>query len=219
MDSGIEYQKLSYKSLSSWAHIHIFRLDLQKYTLSVIRALDLPKNFVDISNYVKFSKGLLAVNGGFFDHRYKSLGLRISNYQQLSPLKKISWWGILYIKDNIPYLSSYQDFYYKKNIDFAIQAGPRLLIDGKIPSLLPGVAERSALGITHDKKLIILITDSLPLSTSKLAEIMKASPLNCVQALNLDGGSSSQLYAQIGSFRLYVPAFAYVSDVIVVHKK
>ncbi len=59
----------------------------------------------------------------------------------------------------------------------------------------------------------------MPLSTTELAQVMKAAPLNCENALNLDGGSSSQLRAQIGSFQLDVHGFSNVSDAVIVQAK
>jgi len=57
------------------------------------------------------------------------------------------------------------------------------------------------------------------MTTEELARLLKASPLNCTDAINLDGGSSSQLYAHINSFHLNVHGFSNVSDAIVVKKR
>ena len=154
--------------------------------------------------------------GVFFEKNYHRFGLRIRNHQQLSPLKSISWWGVFYTKKGHAYLSNAKRFKQSDRIDFAIQSGPRLLINGRIPSLRAGLAERSALGITQDGHVIILVTEHAAMSTTDLARLMKAPPLNCINALNLDGGSSSQLYAKINSFQLNVHGFSNVSDGIIV---
>jgi len=83
----------------------------------------------------------------------------------------------------------------------AICTGPTLVRDGKLwlhprqegfhdPSVL-GTARRSALGFTWDKRLV-LVTVGTPVTLNKLGNIMLR--LNCKQAANLDGGSSSALY-------------------------
>jgi hypothetical protein len=83
----------------------------------------------------------------------------------------------------------------------AIATGPTLVRDGKLwlhprregfrdPAVL-GRARRSALGLTWDQRLV-LVTISTPVSLNKLGNIMLR--LNCKQAANLDGGSSSALY-------------------------
>ena len=158
----------------------------------------------------------MGINGGFFDNTFHPLGLRIQKHKLENPIKAISWWGIFYIRDHKAHISSPKQFSRSDSVEFAIQSGPRLIIDGHIPSLKPGEAERSALGITADGKIIILVSAGSPMSTQKLAHFMQQPPLSCLNAINLDGGSSSQLYARIGSFALNVHNFSNVSDAIVV---
>ncbi|WP_028388400.1 phosphodiester glycosidase family protein [Legionella fairfieldensis] len=216
---GIEYQDLEGSFLTPWSHVHAFRIDLKKNNFSLVTAKELARDHASVDEYAQYSKALIAINGGFFDNNYKPLGLRIYNKRQHNPSKNISWWGIFYIKNNKAYLTNVNQYNYEKQIDFAIQSGPRLLINNRIPPLKPGRAERSALGITRDGRVIILVTDNMPMSTTELAQLMKASPLGCENALNLDGGSSSQLRAQIGSFQLDVHGFSNVSDAVIVRSK
>ena len=214
---GIEYLDLGANLLSPWSHVHVFRIDLKHNRLDLVMANFLSQPHASADEFAQYSKALLTINGGFFDQNHHPLGLRIGNQQQYSPLKHISWWGIFYIKDQKPYISGLPQF--KDNhqsIDFAVQSGPRLLINGHIPTLKPGRAERSALGISSDGRIIILVTDNTPITTTALAELMQFPPLNCKNALNLDGGSSSQLHADIDSFQLNVHGFSNVSDAIVV---
>ncbi|PJE11488.1 phosphodiester glycosidase family protein [Legionella sp.] len=216
---GIEYQDIDGNYLTPWSHLHAFRISLKENELSLVSAKDLSREHASVDEYAQFSKALLAINGGFFDNNYKPLGLRVYNKQQQNPAKNISWWGVFYVKNQRPYLSSISQYHYRNQVDFAIQSGPRLLINNRIPPLKPGRAERSALGITHDGRVIVVVTDNLPLSTTELAQLMKAPPLNCENALNLDGGSSSQLHADINSFRLEVHGFSNVSDAVIIKER
>ena len=218
-EPGLDYQDLNHGYLTPWSHVHVFRINLSEHQLSLIMAKDLALKHASADEYAQHSQALITINGGFLDRDYQPLGLRINNKQQQSPLKQISWWGVFYIKNNKASISSVQQFNRDKQIEFAMQSGPRLLINGHIPPLKPGRAERSALGITNEGNIIILITDNAPLSTLELAQLMKGPPLNCVNALNLDGGSSSQLHADIGSFHLNVHGFSNVSDAIIVKAK
>ena len=213
---GIEYLDLGANLLTPWSHVHVFRIDLKDNRLDLVMANFLSQPHASVDEFAHYSKALLTINGGFFDQNHRPLGLRIGNQQQYSPLKRISWWGIFYIKDQRPYISGLPQFKNDQPIDFAVQSGPRLLINGHIPSLKPGRAERSALGITADGRVIILVTDNMQITTTALAEIMQFPPLNCKDALNLDGGSSSQLHADMDSFQLNVHGFSNVSDAIVV---
>lgn len=97
------------------------------------------------------------------------------------------------------------------------------MVDGKLPKLRPGVANRSALGILRDGQILIIATQNLYLSTTELANILRRSAaeegLECWQAINLDGGSSTQLYAKVKDFELSLPSFMPVADVVVVMPK
>ena len=83
---------------------------------------------------------------------------------------------------------------------FAISAGPTLLVDGqeciapasegfKDPGLY-GYRMRAAMGVTGDNKLLLLTT-CRPVSLHELASIFQ--DLGAVDAVNLDGGSSTAL--------------------------
>lgn len=213
---GIEYIDLGANLLTPWSHVHVFRIDLKNNRLDLVMANFLSQPHASVDEFAHYSKALLTINGGFFDQNHRPLGLRIGNQQQYNPLKHISWWGVFYIKNQTPHISGPLQFKNDQPIDFAVQSGPRLLIKGHIPSLRPGRAERSALGISPDRRVIILVTDNAAMTTTTLAELMQFPPLNCTDALNLDGGSSSQLHADINSFQLNVHGFSNVSDAIVV---
>jgi len=219
LSPGLEYRDIDGSFITPWSHIHTFRINLQKNQLALVMAKDLALKHASADEYAEHTKALISINGGFFDENYHSLGLRINNKKLQSPIKQISWWGVFYVKNNTAFVTGARQFNSDKQIEFAIQSGPRLLINGRIPPLKPGRAERSALGITEDGKVILLVTDNSPISTTELAQMLKAPPLNCINALNLDGGSSSQLRAQIDSFQLNVHGFSNVSDAVIVKAK
>ena len=84
---------------------------------------------------------------------------------------------------------------------FSLTAGPRLLRKGQIsvrpkqegftdPSVM-GVAVRSAIGFTPNRKKLLHVTFVKPISLQQEAEIMQA--LGCWEAMNLDGGTSLAL--------------------------
>lgn len=216
---GIEYQDLEGGLITPWSHVHAFRIDLNHNKLGTITAKSLSLKNASVDQIAQRSKALLSVNGGFFDKEFRPLGLRINNKRQENPLKPISWWGIFYIKNSIPHITNVRHFNKEPGIEFAIQSGPRLLINGKIPSLKIGSADRTALGITAEGKVIILVSTNAAMTTYELARLMKSAPLFCTDAINLDGGSSSQLYANIRKFRLNVHGFSNVSDAVVVKPK
>ena len=81
-----------------------------------------------------------------------------------------------------------------------IGCGPRLLTDGRVkldmrgekftdPKVLSLSTERSAVGVTRDRQLLLVTTSG---TIPQLAAIMKS--LGAYQAMNLDGGASSGLW-------------------------
>ncbi len=211
---GVEYQDLAHSFLTPWSHIHVFKIDLHQNELELINAKKLKRTQATVAQFAEAGKAHLAVNGGFFDRNFKPLGLRISNHVLSNELKQISWWGVFQIRNHHASIVKYPQFHDDTSIQFAIQSGPRLLIRGKIPPLKPGHADRTALGITKTGHVILLVTDRAPLTTSGLANLMRKAPLSCEDALNLDGGSSSQLFAHFKNFEIEARGFSEVSDAI-----
>lgn len=89
----------------------------------------------------------------------------------------------------------------------AVGCGPRLVTDGAVSlspysegfgssEMLSGVSVRSAVGITRDGGLILIVTHA---SLPELARIMLE--LGCRDAMNLDGGASSGLWIRGQSVR------------------
>jgi exopolysaccharide biosynthesis protein len=95
-----------------------------------------------------------------------------------------------------------RSFGWPQEIRTAVGAGPTLLQKGRValrpydegfgdPSLF-AVARRSAVGVTSGGKLL-LVTVETPITLNKLANIMLR--IGAVDAMALDGGSSSALYS------------------------
>jgi len=224
LQPGIEYTKIDTKPGQLWGSLHAFRINLKKYNLSMAMAKDLGSASLSVREMAKQKHSLIAINGGFFSPALEPLGLRVLGGKVLNPIAPTSWWGVFYLRYSWPHVSSRAAYRQRSSNNFAIQGGPRLLVNGRIPTLKPGLAERTALGITKRYQLIMVVTENSPLTTTQLAQIMrrpeKEDGLACVNALNLDGGSSSQLYAKINDFSVDVSGFSAVTDaVLVVPKK
>lgn len=222
--SGIDYTHIPIKQALSMGKLHAFRIDLARNDLEV----SLAKNLSDaqslyIKQFAELTKGLVAINGGFFDPLKEPLGLRINNYETHSPVRNISWWGVFYITNNRPHIIGLHQFHAHRTIKMAIQAGPRLIINGTIPNLVGGTHLRSALCINPRREVLLFITEQAQMTTTELARILiqpeAEGGFACRDALNLDGGSSSQVYAQIADFKLYISNLGSVSDALVVRPK
>lgn len=215
---GMEYTRIQNIPDYPAGSIHAFRIDpsLYEFRLSSPYKTSVPL----IMNQ---NNAVLAVNGGFFTPDHQPLGLRISQGKLLSKMRPTSWWGVFYISNSQPKIASQKEFQNNSAIDFAIQAGPRLVVNGNIPKLVSGNDARTALGITADKKIIVLATDQVYFSTAQLAEIMRASEkengLACKNAINLDGGNSTQLYTHLPTINIQRSSLVQVADFVLVIPK
>jgi uncharacterized protein YigE (DUF2233 family) len=216
---GLEYARISGFPGFPGGSLHAFRIDLKNYNFKL--ALTQKDNQTSlIPDLMQQQGAVIAVNGGFFSPEFKPLGLRISEGQELNPLKGTSWWGVFYITGQQARIVARNAYQPDTRSDFAIQAGPRLLVDGVIPGLSPNIDFRTALGINQKGQVILLATDNVLLSTSDLADIMHRPSANggldCITAINLDGGHSTQLYTRLKNLSLQVPSYTPVADAILV---
>lgn len=220
---GLDYAAID-TSTDSVGKLHAFRIDLNQYNVDLALAQDSDPFTSTVKRLADQNEGIIAINGGFFSPERVPLGLRIQDGKIRHPLKtSTSWWGVFYVENHHAFIQPPKSFTNKKGITFAVQAGPRLLIDGNIPNLKENFDQRSALCITNTGKVVIAATDNAPISTLQLATLLKKSSLegglDCQNALNLDGGTSTQLYANIGGFYLSIPSFMPIADAIIVRAK
>ncbi|WP_342417332.1 phosphodiester glycosidase family protein [Paenibacillus sp. FSL R10-2782] len=163
----------------------------------------------NLSGLAKRNQAVVAINGTYFDaytkNSYKTPYGYLASHGKL--LKKSSGdqrTVFTYDANHLAELVSgpaFEQRLSQGNVEGALQAGPRLVTNGKVslnikaegfkdPKILTGGGARSALGITRDHKLILLTTSGATIP--QLAQIMKQA--GAYQAMNLDGGASSGLY-------------------------
>lgn len=218
---GLNYTQINLpQDEGNHGELYAFKFSPKRYTLSLTRAIDQGQSSSDIVSLARQSNALIAVNGGFFSPTSAPLGLRVRQGRLLNPIKPISWWGVFRIENGKPYITTWHDFNFNQQVSFATQSGPRLLINGNIPLLKPGNADRSALCITKRGDVVVLATANASLTLQQLATIMGASShqngLDCVDALNLDGGTSTQMFAKVGDVDVNVPNFKALVDAVIV---
>ncbi len=108
---GLEYRYYSPHLIPTTASsVYAFRIDLNLFQLRLITAKSLGMKATYVNDFAKKSGALIAVNGGFFSTDKEELGLRIQNGKIISPLRNISWWGVFYIQNKIPKISSMKIF-------------------------------------------------------------------------------------------------------------
>ena len=168
---------------------HAFRIDLNALRLTAKES----EHGMSVSDSAKDSDALVAVNGNFFDPQYRTQGLLRSDGKNLSQFKRADW-GVFSIhkdKASIVHTRSWTPET-EKSAEFAIQCGPRLVVNGRVLSLKPQWARRTAIGVEPNRRFVLLVVVNKQILTSELALMMK--DIGARYAVNLDGGSSSQLW-------------------------
>ncbi len=186
LDSGVEVRTISR------------RFGLSTQTITAVRA---PANRVHIasgsilraSDWIKNRGAIAAINGGYFDENSKSIGLRVSDGKRTSEFYPKANWGVFTIRDGKAAITHTRDYKGSPTTQQALQCGPRLVVSGKVTDLKPQSARRSGIGIAANGDVIIAVSDGA-LSFDDWAKLWAdKSGLNCRDALNLDGGPSTQL--------------------------
>jgi len=162
---------------------------------------------------IKKNKNIeVAVNGGFFEGNgsYFPIGLLFARGKKINPLS--SDWdhsGVFYITSvaEDSYGICNKNSFYDSDVTEAIQSYPILVWGGK-PYVLNKDDEetsRSAIALDSDGNIMIIATETGMSGGISLYEFSRALlrlNFDCRKALNLDGGSSTQLYVK-GRLSLY----------------
>jgi len=152
------------------------------------------------------------INGGHFTHDYKPDGLYIENGKKLSPVKEIvnpkinleiMPMGVFYLTSQGAFIKPLRGKFTQKDVTYATQSSPMLVINGRINPALPGGRHRlrSGVGVLPDGRVYFACMDmELRLFAKHFLE------KGCTQALCLNGdisdvwqnGQSLKKYSRFG---------------------
>lgn len=195
---GLDWARLRVETPETERSVNILaiRLDPSRIGLRVLDAHAHERTVWSAATATRETGALAAINGSFFDESGKPMGLLVDAGVQLNPLRKVDW-GVFYVAGGKARVVHTRDWKKPEGLRFAIQAGPRLVVAGRVTTVKPSFARRSALCIHADGRVSLVATES-GVMLSEFAEILRRPPtedgLGCVDALNLDGGSSTQLH-------------------------
>lgn len=185
LDSGIELRTVRRRSGLSTITITAVRAPASRVHLAI-------GGMLNADQWQRRTQAKAVVNGGYFGGDGKPLGLRIANNKRLNPIRK-SDWGVFYIRHGKAAISHTRDYVGSPYTQEAVQCGPRLVVNGRTTDLKPQWARRTGIGIDSSGRVILAISDG-ELSFDEWAALWAdSSGLNCPNALNLDGGGSTQM--------------------------
>lgn len=157
------------------------------------------KSILSLKNWLDAKKEqlLFAMNAGMYKEDNSPLGLYIENYKTITKLNTRSATGNFYLKpngvfyvtgDGKAFICKTTSFKADKNIKYATQSGPMLLIDGNIhPSFTKGsinINIRNGVGILPNGNALFAMSKSF-VNFYDFADYFKKK--GCKNALFLDG--------------------------------
>ena len=197
---GLELGRIESTSASFFGTALLaFRIDPLHFRVAVLASEDFGAKRSDARAICKASRATMCVNASFFDESGNALGLVVTRGIQRRPVHQggrvLS--GIFEMTREGARIVHRSEFNPASVLE-AVQAGPRLIADGNAIAVSdPSSSRRAGLCIDKQKKIIFYITAANSLrgiSIPDLQKLLAHADLDCRDALNLDGGSSAQLY-------------------------
>lgn len=206
--------------------LKLVRTALRNYSVRVLQVgnpSDLP--LANVRSLAKADGAVVAINASFFDKERQPLGLIIRSGKQYQGVHRggSTLTGIFGLYRGRPTIINRTKFlsteFSSKGMSEAIQAGPRLISGSTIvPDLRAATspARRAAVCIDNKNRLVLACTVSglVGLSMEQLVQILLDPKIGCVEALNLDGGGSAQLFVDSSKTALKSDIFIEGRDAI-----
>jgi len=204
---GISYGVIAIGGRLMARKVHYVRVDPRRCEVQVLLARMIGLPVADAETYASRTKASVVINGGFFDEFTKPLGLVVVNRKVENPLHPGNWGVFLIGGSSLPHICHQRDYRHGRE-SYALQSGPRLVVNGRLTSLKEGKAFRSGVGVTPTGEVVLAATENVALSLTEFAELfarpVSRGGLGCLQALNLDGGPSTQFFVNLASIRLNI---------------
>lgn len=195
---------------------HAFLVDIAKTDVSIVPAGPTHKT-VDVLAATT-GKPHVATNASFFDETGKPMG-RIADKGIMLGDDRLGPWGALIIDKGVARIVKGDTLPVDRTGGaLVVQGIPRLVVGGEVPKLKPASAERTA--VCADGTMLTVVVTTKPVDTTAFARFL-ARPrdkggLGCKDALNLDGGPSTQLHANLAALSVDVKGGWGVPNALVV---
>lgn len=218
-DSGVALQQIFFKNkpVGLWDYFFLITLEMDCFRLD-IQVNDRP---LGTREWVARTAPMLLVNGGFFDHHYRPVGLAggggVVTGKCASCLR-----GILLLKNQNVTIdwAKNRDGEDLGEYDAVLQSGPLIIEPGGGRGIYCDDRKRDSrtvVGIDDEGKLVFAVFPNRSVSLFNVMEIL--IPLNLKACMNLDGGTSVSLYFSNNGTMLYLPSIKKIPDVIAISMK
>ncbi len=196
--AGLRYE---YAPLAAGVGGHLITVDLGDTELRLLDARDLGATALTAREFQVRTGATAVVNGPFFDLDGSPMGLLVVDGEERGRLRPVDW-GVFALDGDGPSIVHTRDWRPRDGVRQAFQVGPRLMVGGEPVPLKRQSARRTALCVLPDGRVEVAVVDQI-VEASRLAAFLAEQ--GCVDALNLDGGGSTQLYLKSATAEVDVP--------------
>jgi hypothetical protein len=188
---GLSYARVSAGETTG----HWFRVDLEKVDVKLMTRGERRA----VRDLVASLPKVIATNASFFDTEDRAMGLTSGAG------RAVTKWSALVIDHGQARVVG-PDALTKERKNVVVQGTPRLVVGGRVEHLKEQVARRTAV-CTDGKKLTLVVTGAIEFNAFArfLAAPLETGGAGCTDALNLDGGPSTQLVVRAGGLTLDEP--------------
>lgn len=195
----------------------ILRLDPALFTFRIGYSPGQPK---PLATWQAESGALITMNGGFFTEAYLATGLIVID-GQASGSSYVGFGGMVTMgEDGVEVRSLVERPYAPaETFDYALQSFPMLVLNGE-PAYQNedfDTARRTVIGVDGDGRVLLIFASWGGLTLAELSSYLASADLGLVNALNLDGGTSTGLILTDPPEN--IPAFVAVPSVITISPK
>jgi hypothetical protein len=185
-------------------HGHAFRIDLDRADLHLVPAgRDAARRTVE--DIVRGRQVVVATNASFFDEEGRSMGLAVDDGRLIGPGKQKNRWGALVVRRRQARIALGSDVTGGLAHSLVVQGVPRLVVGGRVQKLKPQQAERTAVCAAGSQVILVVASTADATAFAQfLAAPLDKGGLGCADALNLDGGPSTQAVGRSGSWSVSV---------------
>jgi hypothetical protein len=194
---------------------HAFKIDLDVAALRLVPAGEPPLRR-SVEQIAAPYPAVVAANASFFDTDGRAMGLAVDEGRVMVPGNRRAW-GALVIDGTQARIMLGADIQAPLGHRLVVQGLPRLVVGGTVQPLKPQIAERTA--VCAGGNLVVLVVSTRVEATAFarfLADPPDRGGLGCWDALNLDGGPSTQLLVRLPTLTLSVPGGWGVPNALVV---
>jgi uncharacterized protein YigE (DUF2233 family) len=197
--------------------LYLLRIDPNAFEFSVAYSPGQPKS---LPTWQAETGALVVVNGGFFTPEFTATGLMVVD-GQVSGSSYTDFGGMVTAGQGGVEVRSLVERPYSptESFDYALQAFPMLVLNGEPAYQKSDLdqARRTVIGMDEDGRILLILASWGSFTLAEFSSYLASADFGLVNALNLDGGTSSGLI--LANPAESIPGFVAVPSVITISPK